>query len=114
MLCPGATKCVYAPEPIDVKRVLQVDIVLNGQKVMLTTRGPIQQGWLTINVNHTKHNCLFISFLGKEEVSILSSPSIFFYQSPHIYWRTTWLPAIKKENEAKQLNKIWHKRSMNI
>ncbi|XP_075474306.1 stomatal closure-related actin-binding protein 3-like [Primulina tabacum] len=33
----GANKCVYAPEPIDVGRVLQVDIVSNGQKICLTT-----------------------------------------------------------------------------
>ncbi|XP_051149592.1 stomatal closure-related actin-binding protein 2 [Andrographis paniculata] len=39
----GATKSVYAPEPIDVGRVLEVDIVANGQKFSLTTNGPIQQ-----------------------------------------------------------------------
>ncbi|KAH6818678.1 stomatal closure actin-binding-like protein [Perilla frutescens var. frutescens] len=39
----GANKCVYAPEPIDVGRVLQADIALNGLKVTLTTDGPIEQ-----------------------------------------------------------------------
>ncbi|KAL7138317.1 hypothetical protein ABFS83_10G154800 [Erythranthe nasuta] len=39
----GANKCVYAPEPIDVGRVLQADITLNGLKVTITTNGPIQQ-----------------------------------------------------------------------
>ncbi|KAK4481778.1 hypothetical protein RD792_012689 [Penstemon davidsonii] len=39
----GANKCVYAPEPIDVGRVLQVDIVSNGQKESLTTNGPVVQ-----------------------------------------------------------------------
>ncbi|PIN19654.1 hypothetical protein CDL12_07680 [Handroanthus impetiginosus] len=39
----GADKCVYAPEPIDVGRVLQADIVANGQKVSVTTYGPIEQ-----------------------------------------------------------------------
>ncbi|XP_022872079.1 stomatal closure-related actin-binding protein 2-like [Olea europaea var. sylvestris] len=39
----GANKFVYAPEPIDVGRVLQVDIVSNGQKVSVTTSGPIDQ-----------------------------------------------------------------------
>ncbi|GER51920.1 prolinerich family protein [Striga asiatica] len=40
----GANKCVYAPEPIDLGRVLQADIGSNGLKVTLTTNGPIQQG----------------------------------------------------------------------
>ncbi|KAK6149018.1 hypothetical protein DH2020_016543 [Rehmannia glutinosa] len=40
----GANKCVYAPEPIDVGRVLEVDITSNGLKVTLTTDGPIEQG----------------------------------------------------------------------
>ncbi|KAL6555315.1 hypothetical protein OROGR_006573 [Orobanche gracilis] len=40
----GANKCVYAPEPIDVGRVLQADIASNGLKVSLTTNGPIKQG----------------------------------------------------------------------
>ncbi|KAL0428449.1 UNVERIFIED_CONTAM: Stomatal closure-related actin-binding protein 2 [Sesamum latifolium] len=39
----GANKCVYAPEPIDVGRVLQADIVANGQKISITTHGPIAQ-----------------------------------------------------------------------
>ncbi|XP_073045917.1 stomatal closure-related actin-binding protein 2-like isoform X4 [Primulina eburnea] len=39
----GAKKCVYAPEPIDVGRVLQVDIVSNDQKICLTTDGPIDK-----------------------------------------------------------------------
>ncbi|KAL8041251.1 hypothetical protein ABFX02_10G153600 [Erythranthe guttata] len=39
----GANKCVYAPEPIDVGRVLQADITSNGLKVTITTNGPIQQ-----------------------------------------------------------------------
>ncbi|KAL3637111.1 Stomatal closure-related actin-binding protein 3 [Castilleja foliolosa] len=40
----GANKCVYAPEPIDVGRVLQADITSNGLKDTLTTNGPIEQG----------------------------------------------------------------------
>ncbi|KAJ6426010.1 hypothetical protein OIU84_026564 [Salix udensis] len=36
----GANKTFYAPEPFDVGRVLQVDIVSNGQKVIVTTSGP--------------------------------------------------------------------------
>ncbi|XP_020547834.1 stomatal closure-related actin-binding protein 2 isoform X1 [Sesamum indicum] len=39
----GANKCVYAPEPIDIGRVLQADITSNGLKVTLTTDGPIKQ-----------------------------------------------------------------------
>ncbi|KAM3288900.1 Stomatal closure-related actin-binding protein 2 [Capsicum baccatum] len=37
----GADKFVYAPEPIDVGRLLEADIVSNGQKVSLTTTAPI-------------------------------------------------------------------------
>lgn len=37
----GANKSVYAPEPIDIGRVLQVDITSNGQTVSVTTAGPI-------------------------------------------------------------------------
>ncbi|KAG6430967.1 hypothetical protein SASPL_109041 [Salvia splendens] len=39
----GANKCVYAPEPIDVGRVLQADIASNGLKVTLTTDSAIEQ-----------------------------------------------------------------------
>lgn len=39
----GANKCLYAPEPIDIGRVLQADIVSNGQKITLTTNSHIQQ-----------------------------------------------------------------------
>ncbi|KAH8485834.1 hypothetical protein H0E87_027320 [Populus deltoides] len=38
----GANKTFYAPEPFDVGRVLQVDIVSHGQKVIVTTSGPIE------------------------------------------------------------------------
>ncbi|WCJ28984.1 Stomatal closure-related actin-binding protein 3 [Euphorbia peplus] len=37
----GATKPIYAPEPFDVGRILQVEIVSDGQKVSLTTTGAI-------------------------------------------------------------------------
>ncbi|KAL3632584.1 Stomatal closure-related actin-binding protein 2 [Castilleja foliolosa] len=40
----GANKCVYAPEPIDVGRVLQAEITSNSLKDTLTTNGPIEQG----------------------------------------------------------------------
>ncbi|KAG6427923.1 hypothetical protein SASPL_112170 [Salvia splendens] len=39
----GANKCVYAPEPIDVGRVLQADIASDCLKVTLTTDGAIEQ-----------------------------------------------------------------------
>lgn len=42
----GANKSVYAPEPFDVGRILQADIVSNGQKVTLITAGPIGPGRL--------------------------------------------------------------------
>lgn len=37
----GADKASYAPEPIDVGRVLEVDVLSNGQKVSVITAGPI-------------------------------------------------------------------------
>ncbi|XP_034689081.1 stomatal closure-related actin-binding protein 1-like [Vitis riparia] len=37
----GAIKSVYAPEPFDVGRVLQADIVLDGYQITLATAGPI-------------------------------------------------------------------------
>ena len=35
---------MYAPEPLDVGRILQADILSNGQKVSITTNGPIDSG----------------------------------------------------------------------
>ncbi|XAR59600.1 hypothetical protein NMG60_11015491 [Bertholletia excelsa] len=40
-LISGATKTVYAPEPFDVGRVLQAEIISEDQKVILTTTGTI-------------------------------------------------------------------------
>ncbi|KAM0004356.1 hypothetical protein Hdeb2414_s0006g00192651 [Helianthus debilis subsp. tardiflorus] len=40
-LISGATKPIYAPEPSDVGRVLQADIISDGLSVTLTTSGPI-------------------------------------------------------------------------
>ncbi|XP_042433604.1 stomatal closure-related actin-binding protein 1-like [Zingiber officinale] len=37
----GATKPVYAPEPYDVGRLLQAEIILDDQKMTVTTTGPI-------------------------------------------------------------------------
>ncbi|XP_015699200.1 stomatal closure-related actin-binding protein 1-like isoform X1 [Oryza brachyantha] len=37
----GATKPTYAPEPFDVGRLLQTDILLNSEKVTIQTMGPI-------------------------------------------------------------------------
>ncbi|XP_024019533.1 stomatal closure-related actin-binding protein 3 [Morus notabilis] len=37
----GANKPVYAPEPLDVGRILQADICFNGQKASVMTPGPI-------------------------------------------------------------------------
>ncbi|XP_062168054.1 stomatal closure-related actin-binding protein 2-like [Alnus glutinosa] len=38
----GANKSIYAPEPFDVGRILQAEIVSNGQKFTVTTTGPIE------------------------------------------------------------------------
>ncbi|KAK8633007.1 hypothetical protein V6N13_013861 [Hibiscus sabdariffa] len=40
----GANKIMYAPEPLDVGRVLQAEILSNGQKVSVTTANPIDSG----------------------------------------------------------------------
>ncbi|XP_076926055.1 stomatal closure-related actin-binding protein 1-like [Bidens hawaiensis] len=37
----GATKSIYAPEPSDVGRILQADVVSDGQSITLTTSDPI-------------------------------------------------------------------------
>lgn len=41
----GATKAVYAPDPFDVGRNLQVDITTDAHTLTLTTTGPIDPGW---------------------------------------------------------------------
>ncbi|KAL8213717.1 hypothetical protein R6Q57_003166 [Mikania cordata] len=41
-LISGANKSVYAPEPFDVGRILQVDIISNGQKSTVTTACTVQ------------------------------------------------------------------------
>ncbi|KAJ6912522.1 hypothetical protein NC651_015064 [Populus alba x Populus x berolinensis] len=51
----GADKTFYAPEPFDVGRVLQVDIVSNGQKVSVTTSGPIEPGWSAGLASHVEN-----------------------------------------------------------
>lgn len=38
----GASKLAYAAEPLDVGRVLQADILSNGQKITVTSAGPIE------------------------------------------------------------------------
>jgi hypothetical protein len=43
-LSAGATKPTYAPEPFDVGRLLQAEIVLNAEKVTIQTMGPINPG----------------------------------------------------------------------
>lgn len=40
-LISGANKPVYAPEPFDVGRILQAEITCDGQKVTVSTAGPI-------------------------------------------------------------------------
>ncbi|QCE01560.1 Stomatal closure-related actin-binding protein [Vigna unguiculata] len=40
-LISGATKSVYAPEPFDVGRVLQADVISESEHVTLSTAGPI-------------------------------------------------------------------------
>ncbi|KAK6247607.1 hypothetical protein QUC31_019172 [Theobroma cacao] len=40
-LISGASKSVYAPEPFDVGRILQAEIIYDGQKIILKTTGAI-------------------------------------------------------------------------
>ncbi|GJU28998.1 stomatal closure-related actin-binding protein 1-like protein [Tanacetum coccineum] len=40
----GATKSIYAPEPSDVGRILQVDVISDGQSITLATTDPIDPG----------------------------------------------------------------------
>jgi hypothetical protein len=40
----GATKFTYAPEPFDVGQLLQAEIVLNTDKTIVQTDGPIENG----------------------------------------------------------------------
>uniref|UniRef100_A0A0A0LWY7 Stomatal closure-related actin-binding protein PH domain-containing protein n=1 Tax=Cucumis sativus TaxID=3659 RepID=A0A0A0LWY7_CUCSA len=40
-LISGATKTVYAPEPFDVGKILQADVILDDHRITLTTTGPI-------------------------------------------------------------------------
>ncbi|GLT41807.1 hypothetical protein SLA2020_158470 [Shorea laevis] len=40
-LISGASKSVYAPEPFDVGRILQAEIVYDGQQTILTTAGAV-------------------------------------------------------------------------
>ncbi|XVF47198.1 hypothetical protein PTKIN_Ptkin03bG0089700 [Pterospermum kingtungense] len=43
-LISGASKSVYAPEPFDVGRILQAEIIYDGQIIKLTTTGAIDPG----------------------------------------------------------------------
>lgn len=40
----GATKVVYAPEPFDVGRILQVDVAVEGHIITMKTADPIDPG----------------------------------------------------------------------
>lgn len=37
----GANRSMYAPEPLDIGRILEADVISNGQKATVTTAGPI-------------------------------------------------------------------------
>lgn len=45
LISTGANKSSYAPEPLDVGFILQAEIISNGQKIAVTTAGPIETGW---------------------------------------------------------------------
>lgn len=52
----GATKSVYAPEPFDVGRILQADVISDGQRLTLTTTGPIDPGFFSLILYFAKNN----------------------------------------------------------
>ncbi|KAG4976737.1 hypothetical protein JHK86_036211 [Glycine max] len=58
-LISGATKSVYAPEPFDVGRVLQVDIISEGQQITLSTTGPIDPDGLGSLSNQVEKSILY-------------------------------------------------------
>ena len=43
-LCTGATKSIYAPDPFDVGRILQAEIMFDGRMIIVPTAGPIDPG----------------------------------------------------------------------
>jgi hypothetical protein len=45
---------MYAPEPFDVGRILQADILSNGQKFTVTTDDPVDPGWYYGNFRRYK------------------------------------------------------------
>ena len=53
----GATKSVYAPEPFDVGRFLQAEIVLNDEKATLSTTAPIDSGWVALLYYDSQDYC---------------------------------------------------------
>jgi hypothetical protein len=50
----GAIQSMYAPEPFDVGRILQADILSNGQKFTVTTDDPVDPGWYYGNFRRYK------------------------------------------------------------
>lgn len=56
---PGATKSVYAPEPFDVGRILQAEILSYGEKITLTTTGPIDPGLFNIYDSQCYYHVVF-------------------------------------------------------
>ncbi|BBH02422.1 plectin-related protein [Prunus dulcis] len=72
-LISGAIKSVYAPEPFDVGRILQADIILEGQWLTLTTAGPIDPGLVVITqmngVNHPSES-IHVFHVGKMRIKL--------------------------------------------
>ncbi|RDY11233.1 Stomatal closure-related actin-binding protein 2, partial [Mucuna pruriens] len=69
----GANKSIYAPDPSDVGRILQVDIVSNGKKLTLTTN-PIQTGLgshveALLRKSNTDFNVVISQMNGKDHSS---------------------------------------------
>ncbi|TKY69482.1 Stomatal closure-related actin-binding protein 3 [Spatholobus suberectus] len=72
--CQGATKSVYAPEPFDIGRILQVDIISEGQQITSSTTGPIDPGWVptvTWDSVHFRGATVMLLTYGDKEVMLI-------------------------------------------
>ncbi|XP_038721264.1 stomatal closure-related actin-binding protein 2-like isoform X2 [Tripterygium wilfordii] len=73
-LIAGVNKSAYAPEPFDVGRMLQAEIISNGQKVTVTTAGPIDPGLgsyveTLLRKSHSEFNVVISQVNGQDHPS---------------------------------------------
>nr|KAJ0202515.1 hypothetical protein LSAT_V11C500254570 [Lactuca sativa] len=73
-LISGATKPIYAPEPSDVGRLLEADVMSDGLSITLTTSGPIDPGLgnyveALVRRHDTEFNVVIVQMNGEEHPS---------------------------------------------